>query len=86
MLLLFLSTVAELYRCLALVTTGVTGAEELLFGCFTCSLSNSMVLAPVLQLTPPVYPVQLELLPLCLGIARPIYTGDRVPLYPMPTG
>ena len=49
-LLFFLLTVAELHRCFTPVTTSVTGADELLLGCLTCSLSKSMVIAPVLQL------------------------------------
>ena len=44
--LISLATIMALHRCLAPVTTGVTGAEELLLGCLTCSLSKSMVNAP----------------------------------------
>ena len=50
MLLLSLATVAIFHMYIAPVTTGVSGAEELLLGCLTYSLVRSMVLAPVLQL------------------------------------
>ena len=66
--------------------TGVSGPEELLVGCLTCSLSSSIVLAPLFQLTLPVHPVQLELLPLGLGIAQPQCTGHGAPVHPMLTG
>ena len=39
--------------------TGVSGPEDLLLGCLTCSLSRSMVLAPTALLAPPVHPVLL---------------------------
>jgi len=44
--LISFATVTALHRCLTPVTTSVTGAEELLLGCLTCSLSKSMVNAP----------------------------------------
>jgi len=74
MLLLSLATVTALHRCLAPVTTGVTGAEELLLGCLTCSLVRSMVLAPVLQ---------LDITGASGASGR---TGARAPVRPMPTG
>jgi len=49
-LLFFLATVTALHQCLTPVTTGVTGAEELLLGCLICSPVRSKVLAPMHQL------------------------------------
>jgi len=49
-LLLSFATITALHQCLAPVTTGVSGAEELLLGCLTCSLMHDMMLAPMRQL------------------------------------
>ena len=50
MQLLSLAADMGVHRCLTLVTTGVSGAEETSLWPLTCSLVQSMVLVPVLQL------------------------------------
>ena len=82
MQLLSLATVKELHRCLASVTTGVTGADELLLGCLTCSLMHDMVFAPVHQLGTTGASGATRL----AGTRIADYSCDRAPVHPTPTG
>ena len=55
------------------------------FGLRVSGNMPSLTCTEVLVLTSPVHPVQLELLSLGLGIARPQCTGHGAPVHPMPT-
>jgi hypothetical protein len=53
--------------------TGVSGPEDLLLGCLTCSMSRSMVLAPTALLAPPVHPVLLAPSPVVRALHGPMH-------------